>query len=75
MLRASASADMPGLWFVLAETYDPLVAANDSQNTAGAGASENLKAADIKFARYYYQRALTYGVSEARSRLDALEQR
>lgn len=70
-LRAAASPDTPHLWFQLAETYDPLVS-----RAAGAAeppaTSDKMTAADIKFARFYYQQALTHGVGAARARLDAL---
>ncbi len=77
-LRMAASPDNPQLWFVLAETYDPLVV----QASAKAGAntapppnpSDTLTAANIKFAQYYYQQALTHGIRAARARLTALQQ-
>ena len=42
------------------------------QSEATLEAPDNLTAADIKFARFYYQQALTHGVGAARARLDAL---
>lgn len=70
-LRAAASPDTPHLWFQLAETYDPLV--NREAGTAEPPAAfDKMTATDIKFARFYYQQALTHGVGAARARLDAL---
>ncbi|MFT5509382.1 MAG: hypothetical protein ACI89J_002465 [Hyphomicrobiaceae bacterium] len=69
ILRAAASPDTPRLWFMLAETYDPLVSAQTPRKIAS---SRKLEAADTNFARFYYQQALTHGISEARARLDGL---
>jgi hypothetical protein len=71
-LRAAASPDAPRLWFILAETYDPLIANGGNQNQAETPTSANLTAADIKFANYYYHQALTHGVADARQRIEAL---
>lgn len=65
ILRTAASPDRPHLWFTLAETYDPLIAAGD-------GADSTMTAADKKFARYYYNQALLHGVAKANDRLAAL---
>lgn len=76
-LRIAASPDNPQLWFVLAETYDPLVVRASAKSDADAPSSFNpsdkLTAADIKFAQFYYQQALTHGIRAARARLAALE--
>lgn len=76
VLRIAASPDAPRLWFVLAETYDPLVSPKLTEAglklAAQPGTSDQLTAADIKFARFYYQQALTHGVGAARERLAAL---
>lgn len=75
-LRTAASPDAPQLWFMLAETYDPLAAKRlgkpDGTPAVNTKASDQLRQADIKFARYYYQQALTHGVETARNRLAAL---
>ena len=68
-LRAAASPDNPQLWFRLAETYDPLAI-----NTGSGGlANKHLADTNATFARFYYQQALTHGVTAARGRLDALD--
>lgn len=72
-LRAAASPDTPHLWFRLAETYDPLVS-RDARGADQPATSDKMTAADIKFARFYYQQALTHGVGAARERLEALTQ-
>ncbi|MGI9479103.1 MAG: hypothetical protein ACR2PI_20535 [Hyphomicrobiaceae bacterium] len=71
-LRTAASPDSPQLWFMLAETYDPLAGKGPGAAPGDAGTSETLRRADIKFARYYYQQALTHGFETARDRLAAL---
>ncbi len=71
LLRSSASSDSPGLWFQLAETYDPNFANTWAQSLA-SDASGSLLAADVGFARFYYQRAYDAGVAGAKERLDAL---
>ena len=71
-LRTAASPDSPQLWFMLAETYDPLAGKGPGAAPGDASTSETLRQADIKFARYYYQQALTHGVETARNRLAAL---
>jgi hypothetical protein len=70
-LRDAASPEAPQLWFQLAETYDPRTATNQAA-TSARDAGGLMSDADIEFARYYYQRALTYGVEQARARLVAL---
>lgn len=78
ILRAAASADAPKLWFLLAETYDPLHAGNNAgQKGAGGVAGANaagLAETDVKFADYYYRQALTHGVEAARGRIEALRE-
>ncbi|MEM7279884.1 MAG: hypothetical protein AAF385_17390, partial [Pseudomonadota bacterium] len=69
ILRAAASPDTPRLWFMLAETYDPTVSLQLAQNRATTG---RLQVADMNFARFYYQQALTHGIAEAQARLDVL---
>ncbi len=75
-LRMAASPDNPQLWFMLAETYDPLAAKRlgkaEPATASKDGAADTLREADLKFARYYYQQALTHGVGTARDRLAAL---
>jgi hypothetical protein len=71
ILRQAASPERAQLWFVLAETYDPQ---SGNRWQGRAGTTDNLRKADIQFARYYYQQALTYGVEAARARLEALPQ-
>jgi hypothetical protein len=71
ILRDSASPEAPQLWFQLAETYDPQNG-NNQRAVPGKATGDLMSAADIEFARYYYQRALTYGVHQARARLAAL---
>ena len=76
-LRLAASPDNPQLWFVLAETYDPLITQGSGKSGATsatpADLSDKLTAADIKFAQFYYQQALTHGIAAARDRLAALQ--
>ncbi len=72
LLRTHASADMPILWFRLAETYDPLIA--QAPGVARQREGADITPTDIQFARFYYQRALTHGIEEARERLAALSQ-
>jgi len=69
-LRTAASPDTPHLWFLLAQTYDPLL--NEKATRPAADEADNLAAADIQFAIYYYTQALTHGVEQAKDRLDAL---
>jgi len=65
-LRQAASPETAKLWFLLAETYDPNI------NRAAPDAENLLTLADTKFARFYYNQALTHGVTSAQSRLSAL---
>lgn len=73
-LRQAASPDRPDLWFMLAETYDPGQLVRLPEDTEKSKRPDNLQKADIRFARYYYQQALTYGVAEAKVRLAALKE-
>ena len=72
-LRSAASPDNPRLWLLLAETYDPARTANAGPAAASLSpASDTTRPTDVEFARFYYRQALTYGIEEARPRLDAL---
>lgn len=72
ILRAAASPDAPRLWFMLAETYDPTVSV---QRVKTETTTRRLQVADMNFARFYYQQALTHGITEAQTRLDLLAKR
>lgn len=66
LLRKSASPEMAGLWFILAETYDP------TMTDASSRPESVVAVADSKFAQYYYNQASVHGMKEAKARLARL---
>lgn len=75
ILRTAASPQQPHLWFLLAETYNPAVGLATEAPPLRADIAENLRAADIEFARYYYNQALSHGITAAGKRLEQLSSR